>query len=286
MQHWAYRMMEAIKLSDIDKAFVNVVAETSAKAGVISAGELFYIDGSGLKRCKACNERLETYISVPHMQIINMKVNCVCRCGRARQKNIADEYKRLEELAEIPQRQAECFKSHEMTRLTFDADDSPDSPIGKIIRKWVKNYNPDIKWLFLYGGFGTGKTFYAACIANEMIRRGYHVKFTNAADIAADMYVAESKKNVYDRCLNYDILILDDFAAERKSDYMYELIYNVVNDRANAGKTMIFTTNMTTAETGDPKDERLRRIMSRIWKYGYPIEFSGEDRRKIQGGWK
>ena len=85
---------------------------------------------------------------------------------------------------------------------------------------------------------------------------------------------------------NYDLLILDDFASERKSDYMYEVLYNIVNDRYNAHKTMIFTSNMTTEETGNPTDPHIRRIMSRIWEMTSPVEVTGQDRRKASGNWK
>lgn len=264
-------------MGDFNNALSGVISDLSSKAAYISRADEHYIDSDGLKRCKVCNERHETYISIDS-QI--MKVPCVCSCGRKRKQEELEEYRRLEKEAELPKRQAECFGTLEMTKLTFDADDSPKSTNSSIVRIWVNNYGPDAKWLFLYGGFGTGKTFYAACIANEMLKRGYTVKMVGGADIEADIFAADDKASVYAKYARYDILIIDDFAAERKSDYMYEIINKIINDRYNAKKTMVFTSNMTKAEAWEPQDPRVGRIMSRIWQYGILRAFVGADRRK------
>lgn len=264
----------------------NIFAEASRKAEELHEGNLTYVGEDGLRRCKVCGKKLETILHMPHLpQLDGMKVNCICNCDKARTEKIRAEMKQLEIHSEIPRRKAECFKSPEMQAMNFANDDSPNSEAGKLSRRWVAHYaknviSGNIKWLFMYGGYGTGKSFYAACIANAMIERGYDVRMGTAADFEAELSTAQDKAAAYKRLAAYDVLILDDFASERKSDYMFEVMTNIVNDRYNARKAMIFTTNMSTAETGNPKDNRLRRIMSRVWKMGYPIELSGEDRRK------
>lgn len=264
----------------------NIFAEVSQKAGEMHEGNFTYVGEDGLRRCKVCGKKLETILQIPHLpQLDGMKVNCICNCDKARIEKIRAELKQLEINSEIPRRKAECFKSAEMQAMNFSNDDSPNTEAGKLCRRWVAHYARNVlcgnvKWLFLYGTYGTGKSFYAACIANAMIERGYDVRMGTAADFEAELSTAQDKAAAYKKLAAYDVLILDDFAAERKSDYMYEVLTNIVNDRYNAKKAMIFTTNMSTAETGDPKDNRLRRIMSRIWEMGYPIELPGEDRRK------
>jgi DNA replication protein DnaC len=106
------------------------------------------------------------------------------------------------------------------------------------------------------------------------------------ADYEAEIFAAQDKAAAYQKLLDYDLLILDDFASERKSDYMFEVLYNIINDRYNAKKPIVFTSNMTTEETGNPTDPRIRRIMSRIWERGYPVEMVGQNRRKANGNWK
>ena len=251
---------------DVNGAIYDVFAETSAKAGNIHEGNYTYIGDDGLRRCKVCGKKLETILhfnspALKHMD--GMKVNC----------------------------SAECFKSKEMQEMTFDKDDSASTKASRTVRKYANDYETGvllgkIKWLFIYGGFGTGKSFYAACIANALIDKGYTVKMGTGADFEAEIFGAQDKAAAYQKLLDYDLLILDDFASERKSDYMLEVLYNIANDRYNARKPMIFTSNMTTEETVNPTDPRIRRIMSRVWEIGFPIELDGQDRRKANTAWK
>lgn len=262
-----------------------IINEASAKAGEKSKLTTFYVDEQGLRRCKLCDKRLETIISIPSLNIFNKKVNCVCDCNDIQRERYREEIKRLERQAEKPKIIHDTFSAPEMASLTFKADDAPKSEQGQLSRRWVAHYEQnkvkgDVKWLFFYGGCGTGKTFYAACIANAMLDRGYTVKMVTASEIAAEVFSAQDKAAIYSKYNDYELLIIDDIGAERQTDYMFEIVYSVVNNRYNMHKALIMTSNMTTEETGNPKDKRMERIMSRVWERGYPMEFTGKDRRK------
>lgn len=220
-----------------------------------------------------------------------MKVNCICLCDKEKIEKAHKEMQTLEKQSESPLRRAECFKSKEMQGMTLAKDDNQNPDVSKMIKNFISSYSMNVlrgkaKGLFIYGTYGTGKSFFAACIANALIDKGYTVRMGTGADFEAEIFGAQDKAAAYQKFLDYDLLILDDFASERKSDYMYEVLYNIVNDRYNAHKTMIFTSNMTTEETGNPTDPRIRRIMSRIWEMTSPVEVTGQDRRKANGNWK
>ena len=273
---------------DMNNAIHDVFTQASAKAGVIHDGDYVYTGADGLRRCKVCGKKLETilYFKSPALKHMNgMKVNCICSCDKERIEKAHKEMQALEKQSESPLRRAECFKSKEMQEMTFDKDDSASTKASQTVRRFVENYEVNIltgkiKWLFIYGGYGTGKSFYAACIANALIDKGYSVRMGTGADFESEIFGAQDKAAAYQKLLDYDLLILDDFASERKSDYMLEVLYNIANDRYNARKPMIFTSNMTTEETINPTDPRIHRIMSRVWEIGHPIEISGQDRRK------
>lgn len=283
---------------DMNGAIYDVFAETSAKAGNIHDGNYTYIGDDGLRRCKVCGKKLETILhfnspALKHMD--GMKVSCICLCDKEKIKKAHKEMQMLAKQSEAPVIRAECFKSKAMQDMIFDKDDSPKTKTSALVRRYVNNFekiklsvNDDRvkKWLFIYGGFGTGKSFYAACIANAIIDKGYTAKMGTGADFEAELFAAQDKTAVYKKLLDYDLLILDDFASERKSDYMYEVLYNIINDRYNARKPMIFTSNMTTEETINPTDPRIIRIMSRVWDIGHPVEMIGQDRRKAGTAWK
>lgn len=274
---------------DMNGAIYDVFAETSAKAAGIHEGNLTYIGDDGLRRCKVCGKKLETILhfnspALKHMD--GMKVNCICICDKARREKIEKEMQMLAKKSDAPIMRAECFKSKAMHDMIFKNDDSPNSEAGSTTRGYVRSFNNNSKWLFIYGTYGTGKSFYAACIANALIDKGYSVRMGTGADYEAEIFAAQDKAAAYQKLLDYDLLILDDFASERKSDYMFEVLYNIINDRYNAKKPIVFTSNMTTEETGNPTDPRIRRIMSRIWERGYPVEMVGQDRRKANTAWK
>lgn len=266
-------------------AVTNIFSNASKKAAEITQGKTFYIGEKGLKHCSVCHKRLEHLISVPHLSIKDMKVNCICACGAEQKRKYREELKQIERSLNAPVNRNIAFSSPEMAKLNFDFDDSKGSEQSNLCRRWVAHYEANkardnMKWLFMYGGCGTGKTFYACCIANAMISKGYTVKVSTPSDIEAEIYNAKDKVEIYKKYTDYELLVIDDFASERKSDYMYEILFTVINNRYNDHKPIIFTSNMTTSETGNPQDKRIERIMSRIWERGYPIEFSGTDRRK------
>lgn len=280
----------------MEKLIKDVFEGASENAGTLIDTNLTYIADDGLRHCRKCNKKLETILHFTSPVLIaagmdGMKVNCICNCIEEERKKIREELKQIEQSNDIERQRRLCFKSESMHRMIFAIDDDLTSEASKMSRRWVQNYDRNlqsgkpISWLFFYGGTGVGKTYYAACIANAMIEKGKKVKMTTGSEIEQEIFNAEDKADIYKRYASYDVLILDDLAAERKSDYMYEILYNIVNDRYMARKPMIITTNMTTADTVNIKDKRLERIMSRIYAYGYPIEIQGKDRRK-QGAWK
>lgn len=269
---------------------INIFEQANEKARKHNEGLLTYVSEDGKTRCKKCGEvvRSVKYFKSPAMLQAypeGLETWSICKCKEEERKAVKAELKRLEKMAEIPNARREAFNTPELAKLTFRADTSPKTEQGQLTRRWVAHYEANkeknnLKWLFFYGGCGTGKTFYAACIANAMIDRGYTVKMVTVAEIAAEIFSAQDKVSAYNKYNSYEILIIDDLGAECQTDYMLDIVYTVVNNRYNARKPMIITSNMTTAETGNPKDKRIERIMSRIWGLGYPMEFTGGDRRK------
>lgn len=76
-----------------------------------------------------------------------------------------------------------------------------------------------------------------------------------------------------------DLIVLDDLGVERRSEYMDEAVYTVVNARYMANKPAIFTTNLRTSDFENPKDESQKRIYSRIVGMCDFVPVNGPDRR-------
>ena len=124
-----------------------------------------------------------------------------------------------------------------------DAGRRPD--LGAIVRRYAEKfpeYRKAGRGLILYGDTGTGKSTFAAMIANAVLDLGYRAFMTNFEQIEKNLWDAE-KKAVYMReLMSWDLLVLDDLGAERKNEYMQGIVYNVIDGRIRQGLPVVVTT--------------------------------------------
>ena len=137
------------------------------------------------------------------------------------------------------------------------------------------------KGLLFYGEVGTGKTFYAACIANALIDRGYPCLMTDFPRLEKTISeMLEGKQEYIDGLNKFPLLVIDDLSRERDTSYMNEIVQDVINARYQAGLPTIFTTNLTKEEISHPKDISKQRPYSRLLEMCFPVKVEGKDRRR------
>lgn len=206
--------------------------------------------------------------------------DCARRCKeaeyQARQaQDLRIEVNRLRKLG---------FPDSEMAGWTFANDDGTDQKIMSIAHRYVDNFDEMKKrgkGLFLYGTVGTGKTYAAACVANELISQGRPCLVTNFARVTNTLQgMFEGKQRYLDDFNRLDLLVIDDLAAERDTPYMNEMIFNVIDSRYRSGKPLIVTSNLTQTNLKNPGSIDRQRIYSRLLEMCVPIEVKGADRRK------
>jgi DNA replication protein DnaC len=171
-----------------------------------------------------------------------------------------------------------------MMEWTFDADDGANPELSGICKRYVERFDEmfaDGKGLLFYGTVGTGKTFMASCIANALIDKGYSCLVTNFARITNELQSDFNKRQAYFDHLNqYSLIVLDDFASERDTEYMGEIVMNVIDARYRVKKPIIIATNLSGEEFDNPSDVRRQRVFSRLFEMCLPYEVKGKDRRK------
>lgn len=166
---------------------------------------------------------------------------------------------------------------------------------AKVI-KWIKDYydkyNPykTSKGLYLHGNFGTGKSFLAASLLNEL-----KIKYKIRVEI---VYVPELLRNLKDNLNlvgdkvyyleNVDILLLDDIGAEKVTEWgRDEILGTILQTRMNKGMPTFFTSNLNIQElehhlslTKDNEDlVKAKRIIERIKYITDDIELLGNNYR-------
>lgn len=236
-----------------------------------------YIDEDGLLRCAKCHRRTQT--QVEFMGIVK-KVRCICDC----KKRELEEYAERERQQEMAREKRKCFAESNMAKWTFENDDRRNAKLSDAMIKYAENFaefKKESQGLLLYGTVGTGKTYFAAAIANRLVEKGTRVLMTNFSRLTNQIQETFDEKQKFIDSLNmYSLLIIDDLGAERKSEFMQEMVFNIIDARYRSGLPFIITTNLTAAELKKPQEVGYSRIYDRILERCFPVEVSGNSRRR------
>ena len=208
-----------------------------------------------------------------------------CRCEAeeiARRERERAEFERLQMLLVL---RSECFPDARLLNWNFANSDDETAPLMQTMHKYCDNFSEMYKdgcGLLLYGSVGVGKSFAAACVANELIEQGRSVHMTDFSRIINTLWGLSSEKQKYlDRLNSYDLLIIDDLAAERDTAYANEIVTNVIDSRCRSGKPIIVTTNLSATELFSPQGLSKQRVYSRLCEMCIPVLCEGNvDRRK------
>lgn len=246
----------------------------------IKKNEEDYIE-DGLLHCGKC--RTPKQVRVELFGTIRTPM-CLCECEAERKNKEEQEYKQRQLIMQAERYRKMGFPESDMQNWNFENDDMSNARLTQAAKNYVDNFSAmlkDGKGLLLHGTVGTGKTYAACEIANALIDKGYPVLVTNFARLTNTLQGMYDGKQEYIDSLNrFALLVIDDLGAERKSEFMQEMVYNIIDSRYRAGLPMIVTTNLAMDEIKSTETIGYARIYDRVLERCFPIEVSGASRRR------
>ena len=247
----------------------------------VTPGPEDYTGEDGLLYCGKCHTSKQFRIDKPPLE--GRLLPHPCRCEQERIDREAAEQEAHRHRQAVADLKRRGFTDPAMQEWTF-ANDNGKCPQMKhahfYVEYWPTMQAENIGYL-LWGGVGTGKSYFAGCIANALMEQEVAVRMTNFALILNDLTASYENRNDYiARLCRAPLLILDDFGMERGTEYGLEQVYNVIDSRYRSRKPLIVTTNIPLQDLQHPQDTAHARIYDRLLEMCAPIRFSGENFRK------
>lgn len=245
-----------------------------------------YIGDKELLYCGVCHQPKQCWVDF--MGTLR-KMPVVCQCEKDKLAAEEAEKARVQFAKKVERLRADCFsktdgESTSAAEATFSRDKRRDVKVSNAMRRYADQWETMRRQnvgLLLCGNVGTGKSFYAACIANALIDKGIAVKMTSFDRISNTLFGMNTGRQAYlDKLASYPLLIIDDLGAERSSEYMLGLVFAVIDARYQANLPLIVTTNVDLAEIKEPSDLKYKRIYDRVLEMCHPVKFEGPSYRR------
>lgn len=184
-------------------------------------------------------------------------------------------------------------------RMTFDAF----SPTGRgqldreqegslsfaknsMALSWSQN---PAEWRLLDGPAGVGKTHLAVAAASERELLGDVVFFTTVSDLLDQLRAAFAPDNpvmpddLLERIKTADLLVLDDFGAERSTPFAEDKLFQIINYRYEERLPTIITTSLSFADIANSRPRIASRLEDRDVVIRLPM-FAPDYRKGRRGG--
>lgn len=268
-----------------DKIIENTI--NAAKQNIPSITDY---EKDGLMYCGKCHTPKQYVAKMPTSDI-EIKVDCLCKCMDEEYKRKEVEREKAEMMYRIESMRAMGIKDAELRACRFSCDLYPSGEKALNFKNYCDKWETvkkDNIGLLLFGNVGTGKTFYASCILNEVLEKyAVSVKATSLPELMNGIYSAQDKNSyIADNIKKPELLLIDDLGTQRDTSYSQELIYEIIDERYKTKKPTIFTTNLSYSYIKNATDENEKRVFDRILEMCVPVEFNGESIRKLKAGEK
>ena len=154
------------------------------------------------------------------------------------------------------------------------------------VRRYIDDLNDHLgtgRGLWFSGDTGTGKTTLAMLVSKAALEAGHSVAIYSLPKLPARIrrtYDSEPGGDSYlaffERLTSVDLLHIDDLGAEKRSDWVLEQLYALINERYEAKRSMVVTTNLV----HEKLEEQIGgRTVSRLSQICEEVPLFGADNR-------
>lgn len=234
-------------------------------------------------------ERCDCDEAVKHWQKYDAEVE-------RKQKELDDIAERARRKARVDKLLSESGIKKRFQQRTFESflqNTAGRKQAYKSAREYAENFAEALKkgeGLYIEGSYGTGKTHLAAAIAIYLTERGYSVVMKTSFDLFEEIKrtfddTERTEAEVVTAYKDCDLLIIDDLGKEQCTDWSMSILYSIVNDRYEAMKPMIITTNFNGKDlikAMTPKgygSQKIGAIISRLQEVSTPVTMAWQDFR-------
>jgi DNA replication protein DnaC len=166
------------------------------------------------------------------------------------------------------------------------ARDRAQAPVYEAVREFVEQIGERLDkgdGLWLMGDVGTGKTTLAMLASKAAVEAQRTVAIYSLPRLLArirrtyDDEAGEPYLEFFERLTSVDLLHVDDLGVEKRSDWVLEQLYAIVNERYEAQRSMVVTTNLDQSAL---EEQIGPRTVSRLVEIcGDPLPLFGDDLR-------
>lgn len=240
------------------------------------------------KHCKGleyCKNELKGYLYKPNE--LNGHVNfSYTACSYQQKKEREEAYQKNIELFEVPKN----VKSASFQNTT--RDDKNRLQISKYFKEFINAYekceNP--KGIYLYGSFGTGKTYLISALFNELAKKNVRSAIVYVPEFLRQLKASFNTdyQEKYDYIKTVPLLLLDDLGAENLTPWARdEIIGTLLQYRMEENLPTFFTSNLDlkqleehfSATNSGIEKLKARRIIERITYMTREFTLTSKNRR-------
>lgn len=215
-------------------------------------------------------------------------MTCLCKCQTEQRDEEEASYRKQQARYRAESMRTSGFLNQKARQYTFENDSGRSESRLDIAKRYVSKWEECKKknlGILLTGASGTGKTFFAGCVANALIESGVSVMMTTMPQLLVILGNLHGKdlEDYLARMDQYDLFILDDYDPEGLSPYYQRLLYAIVDRRFSTRKPMIVATSLSVSTMkGSHLDSLVAKTNQRIREMCTPVVFEFKELRQDQ----